>query len=48
MWDCEWCERTKADSTVMNQTKTHLFYKRPLSTDSLLEKPEKRSFFGYV
>ena len=32
----------------MNQVKTNLFYKRPLFTDPLREKPENGFLFGYV
>ena len=36
------------DSLVKNHVKTKFPYKRPLSTDSLIEKKKNRSLFGYV
>ena len=36
------------DSSVKNHVKTKFPYKRPLSTDSFLERIKKKSFFGCV
>ena len=46
--ECERWEHFKTDSSVKNHVKTDFPYKRPLSTDSLLEKMKNRSLFGYV
>ena len=46
--ECEWWEHFKTDSSVKNHARTNFPYKRPLSTDSLLEKIKNRSLFGYV
>ena len=48
MWECEWWEHFKTDSSVKNYVKTSFLYKRPLSTDSLLEKVKNRFLFDYV
>ena len=48
MWECEWWKHFKTDSSIKNHVKTNFPYKRPLSTDSLLEKIKNRSLFGYV
>ena len=48
MWECEWWKHFKTDSPVKNHVKTNFPYKRLLYTDSLLEKINNRSFFGYV
>ena len=48
MWECEWWEHFKTDSSVYNYVKTIFPYKRPLSTDSLLKKKKNGSLFGYV
>ena len=48
MWECEWWNHFKTDSSIKNHVKTNFSYKRPLSTDSLLEKTKNRSLFGNV
>ena len=48
MWECEWWKHFKTDSSIQNHVKTNFPYKRPLSTDSLLEKIKNRSLFSYV
>ena len=48
MWECEWWGHFKTDYSVKNHVKTYFPYKRPVSTDSLLEKIKNRSLFGYV
>ena len=48
MWECEWWEHFKTDSSVKNHVKTIFPDKRPLSTDSLLDKIMNGSLFGYV
>ena len=48
MWKSEWWKHFKTDSSIKNHVKTNFPYKRPLSTDSLLEKIKNRSLFGYV
>ena len=48
MWECEWLEHFKTDSSVKNHVKKNFLYRRPLSTDSLLEKNKERiSFWLY-
>ena len=44
-WECEWWEHFKTDSSVKNHVKTNFTNKRPLSTDSLLEKKQQISFW---
>ena len=48
MWECDWWESFKTNDKIKNHVRTHLFYKRPLSTDSLLAKRKYGSLFGYV
>ena len=45
IWECEWWEHFKTDSSVKNRVKTNFPYRRPLSTDSLLEKNKERISF---
>ena len=48
MWECEWWRHFKTDSSVKNHVKTSFPYKRPLSTDFVLEKIKKRALIDYV
>ena len=48
MWECEWWEHFKTNSSVKNQVKTNFPHRRPLSTDSSLKKIKNGSLFGYV
>ena len=48
MWECDWWESFKTDYKMKNHVRTHFYYKRPLSTDSLLAKTKDGSLFGYV
>ena len=48
MWECEWFEHFKTDSSFKNHVKTNFHFKRPLSTDCLLEQKKNGSLFGYV
>ena len=44
----EWWEHFKTDSIVKTHVKTNFPYKKPLSTDTLLEKFPNGSHFGYI
>ena len=48
MWECEWWEHFKTDSSVNNYVKTNFPYKRPLSTDSSFKKSKNGSRLGCV
>ena len=48
MWECEWWESFKTNDKIKNHVRTHFFYKRNLSTDSLSSKINDGSLFGYV
>ena len=48
MWECEFWEHFKTDSSVENHFKTNFPYKSPLSTDSLLKTKTNGSLFGCV
>ena len=48
MCECEWWCEWKQNSSVKNQIKTICPYRRPLSTDSSLDKIKNWSLFGYV
>ena len=48
MWECEWWQNFKTNEKVKNHIRSNFPYKRPLSTDSLLEKIRDGSLYGYI
>ena len=48
MWECEWWQNFKTNEKIKNQIRSYFPYKRPLSTDSLLEKIRDGSLYGYI
>ena len=48
MWECEWWQNFKTNEKIKNHIRSNFPYKRPLSTDSLLEKIRDGSLYGYI
>ena len=48
MWECEWWQNFKTNEKLKNHIRSDFPYKRPLSTDSLLEKIRDGSLLGYI
>ena len=48
MLECEWWQNFKTNEKIMNHIRSNFLYKRPLSTDSLLEKIRDGSLNGYI
>ena len=48
MWECEWWQNFKTNEKIKNQFRSNFPYKKPLSTDSLLEKIRDGSLYGYI
>ena len=48
MWECEWWQSFKTNEKIKNYILSNFPYKRPLSTDSLLEKIRDGSLYGYI
>ena len=48
MWECEWWQNFKTNKKIKNHIRSKFPYKKPLSTDSLLEKIRDGSLYGYI
>ena len=48
MWECEWRQNFKTNEKIKNHIRSNFPYKRPLSTDSLLEKIRDGFLYGYI
>ena len=48
MWECEWWQNFKTNEKINNHIRSNFSYKRPLSTDSLLEKIRDGFIYGYI
>ena len=48
MWECEWWQNFKTNEKIKNHIRSNFPYKRPISTDSLLEKIRNGSLNGYI
>ena len=48
MWECEWWQNFKTNEKIKNHIRSNFPYKRPLSTDYLLEKIRDGSLYGYI
>ena len=48
MWECSWWDYFKNNVDVKNHVRTHFPFKRPLSTNSLVQNIRNEKIFGYV
>ena len=48
MWESEWWQNFKTNEKIKNHIRSIFPYKRPPSTDSLLEKIRDGSLYGYI
>ena len=48
MWECESWQNFKTNEKIKNLIRSNFPYKRPLSTDSLLELISDGSLYGYI
>ena len=48
MWECEWWQNFKTNEKIKNHILSNFPYKRPFSTDSLMEKMRDGSRYGYI
>ena len=48
MWECSWWDQFKNNVDVKNHVRTHFPFKRPLSTNSLVQNIRNETMFGYV
>ena len=48
MWECEWWQNFKTIEKIKNHIRSNFSYKRPLSTDFLLEQIRDGSVYGYI
>ena len=48
MWECSWWDQFKNNVGLKNHVRTHFPFKRPLSTNSLVQNIRNEKMFGYV
>ena len=48
MWECNWWELYRTDSTVKNHLKANFLYERPPSGERLKQENKSGRLFGYV
>ena len=48
MWECKWWRLYKTTSTVEQNIREHLFYRRSLEAEQLLKEIKEGKLFGYV
>ena len=48
MWEWNWWELYRTDTTIKNHLRANFLYQRPLSEDRLIQEIKSRKLFGYV